>query len=90
MSHRNGTCAKCGSGDVHRSYQPALTRDWESHRWCRQPSVHIRRDEHLDYHCRSCHYKWEEDCLEVEVEEAMRCPECSGGVHSVGCKGSSG
>ena len=71
MSHRYGTCTKCGSGDVGIKHsRPSLT----GHVWSQHPDLHERQDEHLDSKCRTCGFEWEGDCMDakLKVESAWR------------------
>lgn len=61
MTHRSGTCAKCGSGDVSLIYCCSGYHGSTSNQ---------RKDEHLDYACRSCGFEWEGDCMDAKVEAA--------------------
>lgn len=55
-------CPKCGTIDISRNYKPSD----EPHCWGQ--TNHKRKDEHLDYHCKRCHYEWEGDCLDAGVK----------------------
>lgn len=61
MSHRQGTCAKCGAAG-----------DWIGYKYL--PRGHpepnhagARQDEHLDFVCGRCGFEWEGDCLDAKV-----------------------
>lgn len=68
MTHRHGTCAKCGSGDVAVEYTEQAPAMGNAHGWGKRRTLHPRCAEHLDYACQTCGFQWEGDCFDTKVD----------------------